>query len=31
MSQDIEDLGERLRKLSGKLDDTIASYRQMEM
>jgi cell division protein ZapA (FtsZ GTPase activity inhibitor) len=26
-----QDLGERLRKLSGKLDDTIASYRQMEM
>ena len=25
------DLGERLRKLSSKLDDTIASYRQMEM
>ena len=25
------DLDERLRKLSGKLDDTIASYRQMEM
>ncbi len=25
------DLGDRLRKLSSKLDDTIASYRQMEM